>query len=70
MPSRQGTIRLFEVNGISVFLHWTWFIVAVYEIGERTGTYSSMFWNALSIWLFVIVLLHEFAHALACRSGK
>jgi len=69
MPSRQGTIRLFEVNGISVFLHWTWFIVAVYEIGERTGTYSSMFWNALEyLGLFVIVLLHEFGHAFACRS--
>jgi Zn-dependent protease len=69
MPSRQGAFRLFEFNGITVFLHWTWFVVAIYEIGGRTSTYSSMFWNALEyLGLFVIVTLHEFGHAFACRS--
>jgi Zn-dependent protease len=69
MPTRQGTVRLFEFNGITVFLHWTWFIVAVYEISGRTGTYSSIVWNAVEyIGLFVIVMLHEFGHAFACRS--
>ena len=69
MPSRQGTIRLFELNGISVFLHWSWFIVAAYEIGGRTGTYSSVVWNLIEyLGLFVIVTLHEFGHAFACRS--
>ena len=68
MPN-QGTIRLFQVKGIVVFLHWTWFLVAVYEIGGRTGTYSSIVWNVLEyLGLFGIVLLHEFGHALACRS--
>jgi hypothetical protein len=47
MPTNQGTIRLFEVKGITVFLHWTWFLVAAYEIGGRTGTYSSITWNVL-----------------------
>jgi len=69
MPASQGTIRLFEVKGIAVFLHWTWFLVAAYEIGGRTGTYSSITWNVLEyLALFAIVLLHEFGHALACRS--
>jgi Zn-dependent protease len=69
MPTRQGAIRLFQFKGITVFLHWTWFLVAVYEIGGRTGTYSSSAWNAMEyLALFVIVTLHEFGHSLACRS--
>ncbi len=69
MPSsRQGSIRLFRFSGIDVFLHWSWFLVAVYEINARAGLYSSVAWNVLEyLALFVIVLLHEFGHALACR---
>src|SRR6185436_1923400 len=44
-------------------------LVAVYEIQWRTSGYSSMGWNiAEYLSLFVIVLMHEFGHALACRS--
>jgi Zn-dependent protease len=69
MPTSQGTIRLFEVRGIAVFLHWTWFLVAAYEIAGRTERYSSITWNVLEyLALFGIVLLHEFGHATACRS--
>jgi Zn-dependent protease len=51
-----------------VFLHWSWFLVAVYEIQGRTGRYSSITWNVLEyLALFLIVLLHEFGHSLACR---
>ena len=32
MPTHQGAIRLFRLAGIDVFLHWSWFVVAVYEI--------------------------------------
>jgi Zn-dependent protease len=69
MPtSRQGSIRLFGFSGIQVFLHWSWFLVAAYEIQSRKGTYSSVSWNVLEyVALFLIVLLHEFGHALACR---
>jgi Zn-dependent protease len=69
MPSlRQGSIRLFRVAGIDVFLHWSWFLVAAFEIESGTGRYSSPVWNVLEyLALFVIVLLHEFGHALACR---
>lgn len=69
MPTRQGSIRLFQVAGISVFLHWSWFVVAAYEIQYRGHDYSSLLWNGLEyLALFVIVTMHEFGHALACRS--
>src|SRR5579863_8562612 len=65
---RQGSIHLFRVSGIEVFLHWSWFLVAVVEIASRQGRYGSPAWNALEyLALFAIVLLHEFGHALACR---
>jgi Zn-dependent protease len=69
MPTdRQGSIRLFGFAGIDVFLHWSWFLVAVYEIQSRSGRYSSVLWNILEyLALFLIVLVHEFGHALACR---
>ncbi|MGD0156623.1 MAG: site-2 protease family protein [Terracidiphilus sp.] len=70
MPGlRQGSIHLGRIAGIDLFLHWSWFIVAVIEIGSREGRYSSLVWSALEyLALFAIVLLHEFGHALACRS--
>jgi Zn-dependent protease len=68
MLSGQGSIRLFRFSGINVFLHWSWFLVAVYEIQSRAGRYSSVTWNVLEyLGLFLIVLLHEFGHAFACR---
>ena len=69
MPSaRQGSIRLFRFAGIDLFLHWSWFLVAAFEIQNRAGRYSSITWNVLEyLALFLIVMLHEFGHALACR---
>src|SRR5664279_3199144 len=68
MPTRQGSFRLFCFAGIDVYLHWSWFLIAAYGISIRAGRYSSMIWPALEyIALFVIVLVHEFGHALACR---
>jgi Zn-dependent protease len=65
---RQGSIHLGRVAGIDLYLHWSWFIVAVIEIGGRQGRYSSLVWSALEyLALFAIVLLHEFGHAMACR---
>jgi Zn-dependent protease len=62
-------IRLFRVFGITVFLHFSWLIFAAYELQWRRGDYSSLGWNiAEYLTLFGIVLLHEFGHALACRS--
>src|SRR5882672_10040195 len=66
---RQGSIRLFRFAGVDVFLHWSWFLVAAYEISGGSHRYSTLIWAALEyVALFVIVTMHEFGHALACRS--
>jgi len=68
LTTSGGSFRLFRVAGIDVFLHWSWFIVAMFEINNRRDHYSSLVWNVAEyVALFVIVLLHEFGHALACR---
>lgn len=68
MPSQQGAIRLFRLAGIDVFLHWSWFVVAIYEVQVRASHYASPVFNLIEyLSLFVIVTLHEFGHSLACR---
>ena len=43
-------------------------MVAAFEIESRKGKYSSIIFNVLEyLALFLIVLMHEFGHALACR---
>jgi Zn-dependent protease len=65
---RQGSIHLFRFAGVDLYLHWSWFLVAAYEIESRKGRYSSVLWNILEyLALFLIVLMHEYGHALACR---
>ena len=65
---RQGSIHLFRFAGVDLYLHWSWFLVAAYEIESRKGRYSSVLWNVLEyLALFLIVLMHEYGHALACR---
>ena len=68
-PTRQGSFRIFRLFGIDVFLHWSWFLVAVYSISERIPKYSTPVWGVLEyLALFAIVLMHEFGHSLASRS--
>src|SRR5579864_6497361 len=65
---RRGTIHLFRFSGIDLYLHWSWFLVAAFEISDRASRYSSPVWNILEyLALFGIVMLHEYGHALACR---
>jgi Zn-dependent protease len=65
---QSGSFRLFRFAGIDVYLHWSWLIVAYFEIRNRAGQFRSPAWNmAEYLTLFGIVLLHEFGHALACR---
>lgn len=67
ISSPRQQLRLFRVFGITVFLHWTWFLVAAYEL-SRASAYRSFGWNVAEyLSLFAIVLMHEFGHALACR---
>lgn len=68
MPTRQGSVKVFRLFGIDVYVHWTWFLAFYFlpKISDRP--YSNYGWNALEILgLFLIVLLHEFGHQLACR---
>ncbi len=65
---RQGSFHLFRFAGVDLFLHWSWFLVAAFEISGRAQRYSSLPWNVLEyLALFLIVMLHEYGHALACR---
>ena len=64
----NGSFRLLRVWGISLYLHWTWFILLAIEFFNR-GMYQDKLWNVLELLVvFAIVTLHEFGHALACRS--
>jgi len=57
------------VFGVDLYLHWSWFFVALIEIANRRGSYHSLTFNVLEyVALFAIVLIHEMGHALACRS--
>jgi Zn-dependent protease len=68
MPTNKGAFKIFSLAGIGVYVHWSWFLVAIYSIQFRTHEYSSMIWNVLEyLSLFAIVLTHEFGHQLACR---
>ena len=68
MPTKNGSIRLFQFRGIEVFLHWSWFLIAVWEIQGGARQYSFLGWSVAEyLALFLIVLTHEFGHALACR---
>lgn len=69
-PTPNGTMRILTWFGIPVYLHWSWAVVAVLQVQWRSDAYGgSMFWVAVEyLGLFGLVLLHEFGHALACRS--
>ena len=68
MPTRNGSIKLFRFLGIDVYIHWAWFLAFLY-FTSRPHSYSNYGWSALEILgLFLLVLTHEFGHALACRS--
>lgn len=69
MPTHRGSFRIFRLLGIDVYLHWSWFLVAVLRLKfVHYSEYSSPVWYVIEyLSLFLIVLMHEFGHALACR---
>jgi len=65
---RGGVIRLFRFAGIDVYLHFSWFLVAAIFMTDYMRRFQSPVWGVLEyVAIFVIVLIHEFGHALACR---
>jgi Zn-dependent protease len=65
----RGSVRVGRMLGIDVYIHWSWAVVALFEIQTRKSAYASQAWNVAEyLALFLIVLLHEYGHALACRS--
>jgi Zn-dependent protease len=65
---QKSALRLFNVAGIQVYLHYSWFIIAALEVTQFARRYYSPIWGVLEyLSLFLIVLLHEFGHAFACR---
>lgn len=63
-----GTFRLLRVAGITVYLHYTWFLIAALEFARFARRYQAPLWGLFEyLALFGIVLVHEFGHALACR---
>lgn len=68
VPTREGSFHLWRFAGIDVFLHWSWFLVAAWAVSVRSSIYSSFLWNVLEyLALFMIVVMHEYGHSLACR---
>lgn len=64
----SGGIRLFRFAGITVYLHFSWFLIAAYQVQARMFLYSRPVWALYEyLGLFAMVLMHEFGHALACR---
>jgi Zn-dependent protease len=67
-PTLSGSFRIFQVAGITVYLHWSWFVIAFLSFQFRANKYEFQAWAVAEyVALFVIVLMHEFGHALACR---
>ncbi|MEM9916384.1 MAG: M50 family metallopeptidase, partial [Planctomycetota bacterium] len=69
MVSPQGSYRLFGFRGIDVSIHWSWFVAAflMYSYAAQRGLDLNSFLAVFGS-LFGIIVLHEFGHALACRS--
>lgn len=70
MLSPAGSFRLFTYSGIPVFVHWSWFVAAYILFNAVGGQTTADLVKFLGVYgsLFGIVVLHEFGHALACRS--
>jgi Zn-dependent protease len=76
MNIKNRSLFLFRLFGVNVYLNWSWALVAALQIylsRNTVGIVSELprslgFHIALYLCLFLIVLIHEFGHALACKS--
>ena len=69
MPTRNNSIHLFRLFGIDVYLNWLWLLAAGYIIWQYKSEDNSPWILSvlLCLSLYLIVLVHEFGHQLACR---
>src|SRR5579862_6600106 len=65
----NGSLSIGRVFGIRIFIHWMFFLAAVWRIQEYRD-FGYGFGALIVATTFAIVLLHEFGHCLACRSVK
>lgn len=65
----SGSVRLFRLFGIGVYLNYWWFLAAGYFIYQyKADSHGNWLGGvALCLSLYGIVLAHEFGHQLACR---
>ncbi len=63
----SGSWRIFRALGIDVYVHWSWFIALMIFFQLFGGDNPAMFLLLFGT-LFGVVVLHEYGHALACRS--
>ncbi|QQE12139.1 site-2 protease family protein [Planctomycetota bacterium] len=70
LEMRNGSWKLFQLFGVTVWLHWSWFAVAAFFLFLPGTIFSENLTVGIFAYLglFAIVLTHEFGHALACRS--
>ncbi len=76
----QGALTLFRLAGITVRLHYTWFlafILVAWSLGRGLYPFGYPGWSELNFWLagsaaalllFASVLFHEFAHSFMALS--
>jgi Zn-dependent protease len=69
MPTRRGSIKIFRLFGIDVYLSWWWLLFPLFGKSFFPSLYQGSVALPIAIFLclFLIVLTHEFGHALACR---
>lgn len=67
----RGTVRLFKLFGINVYLHWSFIFLIfylMYVTYSRHADVKSFFTLlALVLIIFACVIMHEYGHALAAR---
>lgn len=65
------SIRLFKIAGIPVFVHWTFFILIFYVIGQGIADSETIaqliFEVSILLSVFLCVTLHEYGHALTAK---
>lgn len=70
----KGVIKLGNIFGIKIEVHWTFFLlllwVAILEVRQGSNLYRILFNEALILVLFLCVVLHELGHALMAKRFK